>query len=228
MNKVKVFFDEQSATFQKERLARRRHDAYFKLETLRLAIKSLLRKDPGKGDVEHFLEDCETEAGAAVLAFEAWARMENMNLPAKPSKLVLSGAVDLDPVVVEVVEAWREADGISKNWRHYWSDTKQAFVERPVTVGEAKEIDERNSYYANDERAGQRAKFVLQLVDLLNHSNEHFRAGVNMGRLRQDMPWLAPLVKFDKTKRYSGDGLHFLPAKEKFLIQGESKQLFEE
>lgn len=228
MNRVKVFFDEQSATHQKQRLAIRRDTAYKKLEALRLAIKSLLRKDPGKADMEHFMEDCETEAGAAVLAFEAWARMENMNLPAKPSKLVLSGAVDLDPVVVDVVDAWREADGISKNWRHYWSDAKQQFVERPVTVGEAKEIDERNTYYGSDERAAERAKFVLSLADVINFSNEHFRAGVDMGKLRSDAPWLAALLKFDKTKRYPGGGLHFLPAKEKFMIQGEGKPLFED
>lgn len=203
---VLVRFNEQEATRLIERLATRREDAFQKLEAFRLELADLYGKDPLKGDVEMFLE-LKTEHQVKARGLDVWVKEAGATIPINTFQAV--AVIDLPEVVQDVAARWKEAVEASEDPFQYWSDTGQKFKRRPVTAAEQAAIKESCKLYAYDEDRARIAEAIFTQVEIINMANER-NAGVNLAKLREILPWLAPFVDTNPRITYRNRGQHFV------------------
>lgn len=206
----KIVLDEQAELTAKQIgfLEERRNSIYEALEGLYQAVQQLMRSVPDYADLEPFLVQSTATSdqikqgdrnAVSAQAFRVYLKREGDNMGIRPEAAAQAlGHTPQD--VADVIKAWERYDeGPSTTDPHkYWSATKQRFRAMPVTEKEKEGIAVRNQIYVESEERKKLVEAVEGQAMMLNFAAEHYNTYIPPGRLKENMPWLAPLLAWKK------------------------------
>lgn len=220
-----IKFDEDRAQHQIKLLEEKRQGIAEALEAFRLAWSELYHREPFREELEKWFE-ITSPKDAEIEAVKAWMQVDGIDLPLKPENV--SQAMDLKKEITSAVRAWENAYNVSSDPWSYWSDTKQAFKNIPVSKEEKEAIQERNKYYVGGEGLEKAFVFVEMFCEILNHAN---RLGQEYtpGQISLNLPFLQPFIMATPGRSELGlTRYHFSPKRDVLLAPGERFQAFDE
>lgn len=224
MNPVLLDAQLELATVQINNLSKKREAIFLKLEALREAVGELIRKEPLLSDIEGYLKE-EAFEEARAMALRTWFRLENIQLEINPYKL---DGLEIPDTVVKVIEAWEIARYASEDPLKYWSDSKQAFKNLPVTKEEKVKIGRRNELYADTEEKIDLIKFARNMVNLINMANKDEHAGYYPYKMKDGIGYLSPFVKGESRGEGKNQHYHYELIEKKLLVPTFDYEAFDE